>query len=150
MSQAIDGGIADVTFGPFTLELLAGASAPYTVDFDTSRPGFDDHTRRGFFGGLLTLNAGGQHPYAYGLIQRDYNNEETAHNGAFTTHFDYNSFYLGLGSQGAISDKLSYGIEAAYEGGKTLSNSFVQTGTSVAPITHAPRSHQRLRTRCPA
>ncbi len=134
LSETLDGGLLDVVYGPLALQIVAGVTAPYTVDFDTSRPDFDDHTRRAFYGGLLTFNVGQHHPYAYGLIQRDYNYDETAINGPYTTQFDYNSYYLGLGSNGALSDKISYGIEATYEGGHALSNSFIQNGTTVSPV----------------
>ena len=37
-----------------------------------------------------------------------------------TTTFDYNSYYLGIGATGSITDKLLYGVELVYEGGDNL------------------------------
>ncbi|MEO6437102.1 MAG: alginate export family protein, partial [Tepidisphaeraceae bacterium] len=48
--------------------------------------------------------------------------------------FDYNSYYIGIGSTGPIGDRITYGVEAAYEGGDTLSNSFVVGGPFLSPI----------------
>jgi hypothetical protein len=44
--------------------------------------------------------------------------------GSITTRYDYNSNYIGAGSTGEITGKLRYGVEAAFESGDTLSNSF--------------------------
>ena len=46
------GGVLDVEYGKLNLELIAGVTPVRTVDIDSSRPGFDFNTRRGFFGAL--------------------------------------------------------------------------------------------------
>src|SRR6185295_18870912 len=49
--------------------------------------------------------------------------------------FKYDSYYLGIGSSGALTDRLSYGVEAVYEGGHTLSSSFVvDAAGSAVPV----------------
>jgi hypothetical protein len=75
---------------------------------------------------------GNHRPYAYVLVQRDHNDESLllevapspGESGAGTTavtDFDYNSIYWGIGSTGALSDRLVYGVELTAETGRTLS-----------------------------
>lgn len=128
LAQTIDGAFLDLQRGAFDLQLLGGVTPVRTVDFDTSRPEFDYNTRRGFYGAMMSLKAGDHRPYVYGLIQRDYNKEDELSLGIIDTKYDYNSWYLGVGSSGALTDNLKYGVEFAYEGGDTLSNSFTVTG----------------------
>lgn len=131
LADVIDGATIDLGIQPFNLTLLAGVTAKQTVDFDASRPNFDRDTHRGFYGAQLTTRLGQHRPFIYAIMQRDYNHKDTAFtptddSGAngFNTNFDYNSHYFGIGSNGSLSDRLTYGIEFAYEGGQTLSNSF--------------------------
>jgi len=107
-----------------------------TVDFDISRPHFDDHTLRGFYGGMLTATVAEHRPYAYVLFQRDYNHDTlvTRLSSPITTHFNYDSYYLGTGSSGTLGDKLVYGVEVAYEGGMGLSNSFTTSSLGISPV----------------
>jgi hypothetical protein len=48
--------------------------------------------------------------------------------GLIQTEYDYHSWYIGIGSTGALSPNLRYGVELVYEGGTTLSNSFEASG----------------------
>lgn len=139
LANVIDGVQMDFGWQPFALQLLAGATAKQTVDFDSARPDFDRDTHRGFFGAQLTTRIGNHRPFIYALVQRDYNHKDTLFTplddtGAtgFTTKFDYNSHYFGIGSNGSLSDRLTYGLELVYEGGQTLSNSFTQDPVSGA------------------
>lgn len=125
LGQTLDGGFFTFSHGPFALDLLAGQTPLRTVDIDSSRPDFDTKTRRGFYGARLSGRAGTHRPYVYALKQEDYNNDETLSIPPTTTEFEYNSHYIGIGSEGALTDKLLYGVEFVYEGGDTLSNSFV-------------------------
>src|SRR5205814_8484228 len=122
--------------GPLPCPAGAGITRGGTVDYAPSRPGFDYDTRRGFYGAMLTANAGTQHPYLYGLAQRDYNDadHDTLITGPIATDFDYNSYYIGIGSSGPIGDRLVYGVEGVYEFGDTLSNSFMTGGPFLAPV----------------
>ncbi|HEX3357731.1 MAG TPA: hypothetical protein VHS31_12240 [Tepidisphaeraceae bacterium] len=128
LSEVIDGGMVDATLGDLTLSFIAGVTPTRTVDFDASRPGFDFNTKRGFYGGMATLKVGQQKPFVYGLVQRDYNKDDISEAAGITTKFDYNSWYIGVGSSGPISDRLLYGLEAVYEGGRSISNSFTTEG----------------------
>ena len=134
MAQVIDGGIFDFELGPFDLEVIAGVTPVRTVDIDSSRPGFDYNTRRGFYGAMLSADIRQHRPFAYYLIQRDYNSMDRRRIGSINTRYDYDSFYIGGGSTGQITDRLRYGIEGVYEFGHTLSNSFELVGFSLVPV----------------
>ncbi|MGA2233146.1 MAG: hypothetical protein ABSH22_19765, partial [Tepidisphaeraceae bacterium] len=139
-NQDIDGGVADIIKGPINVEGVAGVTVPDTIDFDTSRPGFNDRTERGFFGLLAGTQVGRNHPYFYFLSQRDLNSDHplltSTAGGTITTNFDYNSYYYGIGSTGSLNDRLAYGVEAAGEAGNTLSNSFtLPSAGGITPIS---------------
>jgi hypothetical protein len=124
MAEVIDGGVLDFELGGLSLEVIGGQTPTRTVDIDSSRPGFDYNTKRFFFGTMLTANAGEHRPFVYFLGQRDYNEMAFRRVGTIPTSYDYNSYYLGVGSTGQLTGRLRYGLEAAYEFGDTLSNSF--------------------------
>jgi hypothetical protein len=136
LSTDIDGVMVDLSWkNDVELSLIAGVTPTRTVDFDASRPKFDHNTRRGFYGALLSKQAGPSHrPYIYGLIQRDYNNDDPLVQGPVVTDFEYNSYYIGLGSSGNLSDRLLYGAEFVYEGGRALSNSFQGDSIFISPV----------------
>lgn len=135
LATPLDGVNVGVEYGAFDLDVIAGVTPVRTVDFDTSRPSFSYNTRRGFYGAMASLRAGEHRPFAYGLIQRDYNEMDALSLGPIDTAFEYNSWYLGVGSVGALGDNLRYGVEAVYEGGNSLSNSFeIQTGGGLLPL----------------
>ena len=134
LAQVLDGGVLDYSNERFALQLVAGVTPTRTVDFDTSRPEFDHDTRRGFYGGMLTLNVDEQRPFVYFLAQQDYNQADQRSIGFIDTEYEYNSYYVGLGSVGSLGGNLRYGVEAAYEFGGSLSTSFVVEGFSITPI----------------
>jgi hypothetical protein len=127
-----------VSVGPFSLGIVAGVTPTRTVDIQPDRPEFSYDTRRGFYGALLSMTVGEQHPYIYGLIQRDYNGDHDVSSvqstlGPIVTRYSYNSDYVGIGSTGPITDHLRYGIEAAAEFGNTLSNSATVSLVGLVP-----------------
>jgi hypothetical protein len=124
MAQVIDGGVIDLQAGGLTAQFIGGVTPIRTVDIDSSRPGFDYNTRRGFYGVMLTADLNKHRPFVYWLAQRDYNEMDTGRVGFIVTKYHYDSAYLGAGSTGEITDKLRYGVEVAYQYGDTLSNSF--------------------------
>lgn len=142
LGQVLDGVKLNFASGPIDAEIIAGVTPTRTVDIDASRPSFDYNTRRGFYGGMLAANASNHRPYAYFLSQIDYNENDEANIGSINTEFDYNSYYIGLGSQGALTDRLSYGIEAAYQGGEGLSNSFRVNGQFLEQINQTEEEIQ--------
>ena len=124
LSTVLDSVTLDLEYGPVQMQLLAGLTPKRTVDIDSSRPHFDDNTFRGFYGVLASVRAGQHKPFAYALFQQDYNHDYSSTLGVIETRYQYYSYYLGVGSTGAITDRLAYGVEAVFEGGTTLSNSF--------------------------
>jgi len=131
LAQDLDAVVVDLSYDPYSVQLVAGRTPSDTVDFDSSRRDFDDHTNRWFYGLLAQGRVNTHRPYGFVLVQRDHNpNGSTVEVSGQTinTEYDYNSYYLGIGSTGALGDRLAYGIEAVYEGGSTLSNSFDTAG----------------------
>ena len=134
LSEDLVGGDVLFTWAGNELNVIAGVTPTRTVDFDASRPNFDHNTNRGFYGAMLTRDVQGHRPYVYGLIQQDYNSDDTLTTGPVTTEFEYNSWYIGIGASGPIGDRIVYGVEAVYEGGDTESNSFVTGGPFLTPV----------------
>ncbi len=134
LTEVLDG--AHLTLGNdfLTMEAIVGITPTRTVDIDPTRPSFNDDTRRGFYGLMLTANVGEQRPFFYFLNQRDMNNFTSEMTGPIDTHFRYNSYYVGAGSTGPLSDQLHYSVEAVYEGGNTLSSSFINGGFGPIPV----------------
>jgi len=133
LSQELDGIIITGEYKRLTLRALAGRTRDSSNDFDSSRPQFDSDTRRNFFGGSLSINFGKHRPYVYGITQIDDNRDNpllTFFDGlppAVVTRFQYETFYIGAGSRGSLTDRLTYSLEVVYEGGEGLSNSFALT-----------------------
>jgi len=125
LSQFVDGGRVTARRGALSLQAIAAVTAhDLTVDFDASRPSFEDDTSRGFYGALAEVQLGAHRPFAYAMVQRDHNSNGPVEIGPLSTRYQYNSYYIGIGIDGSISDRLSYGAELVYEGGDTLSSSF--------------------------
>jgi hypothetical protein len=133
LAEYLDGGLAEVTLGSISLQLLGGQTIHDTIDIDATRPEFDEKTQRLFYGGMATVQVGKHRPFVYGLVQRDRNDDEVLVIGQSRTRFDYNSWYLGVGANGSFTDQLVYGVEFAYEGGNTLSNSFDRDTLAAIP-----------------
>ena len=135
LGQVIDGAIVDLSRGPLSLTLIGGITPVRTVDFDASRPDFDFNTRRGFYGAMASAQLGSSfRPFIYGLIQEDYNKDETLDLGTVSTEFHYDSHYVGIGATGNVGDHIAYGVEVVYEGGRTKSNSFTVSGPFLTPV----------------
>ena len=143
LNEPLDAGVFDLSRGRFSLEMIAGVTPLDTVDFDSSRPSFDTRTERGLYGGIATVRVGEQKPFIFVLDQRDYDKQQIlgspTDSSIIPTRFNYNSHYIGIGSTGALTDRLSYGVEGVYEGGNTLSNSY----TTNAAGQNSPISQTR-------
>ncbi len=123
LSNYVYAGELEVTIGDLVATGVVAQSAGYdTVDWDTSRPGYDTDTSRLFSGGKVEWRGiTGHRPYAYYLWQNDQNGGQQATTPVPTT-FRYNSGYVGLGSVGNIGPDIVYRSEFAYEYGTTLSD----------------------------
>lgn len=134
LSEQLDGGLVTLSHKNIDLQLLVGLTRDSVADFDSSRPTFTSETSRLFYGAMLAAQATPNHrPYLYGLVQEDRNDDDVLLFGATTTRFNYDSFYVGVGSTGSLTQSLQYGVEAVYQGGEGLSSSF-------HPVTFAPVS----------
>jgi hypothetical protein len=122
LSQYLDGVKLDGNLGPLEGSVLAGVTTYGTTDFDVGRPHFDKSTYRGFYGGMLAYRVGQHRPFVYGLVQEDYNKQRdvTLVSGN-SAQFKYNSYYIGVGSTGNLTDHVQYSAEWVYEGGRTKS-----------------------------
>ena len=118
----------ELKLGDLSVTGMLAESAGYdTVDWDTSRPGYDTDTSRLFSGAKLEWTGiPGHRPYAYYLWQQDMNGgqEATLPSSLPTvpTTFDYNSGYVGFGSTGSLGPQWIYRSEFAWEYGTTLSD----------------------------
>jgi hypothetical protein len=83
---------------------------------------------------MIGADVAQQHPYIFGLMQRDYNTQNLSINGPITTRYSYNSNYLGFGSTGPISDHLRYAFEGVCEFGNDLSDSSMVSGFVLVPV----------------
>ena len=119
---------ADLILGDLGITGLLAQSAGYdTVDWDTSRPGYDTDTNRLFSGAKFEWRGiAGHRPYAYYLWQNDLNGGQTAVLGTaarpIVTTFDYNSGYVGAGSTGNLAADIVYRSEFTWQYGTTLSD----------------------------
>ncbi len=139
LSQDIDGAVTTFGYGPVSIETIIGRSRDSTTDIDSSRPGFDSEMDRLFFGVKISCTANPKHtPFIYAMVQDDRNDNEvlstTVLGTDIDTRFRYDSFYLGIGSKGSITDNILYGVELVYQGGRGLSSSFTFDGVDVTAV----------------
>ncbi len=132
LSQVLDGGDFFIGCDKGGLEVVAGFTPDLYNDIDSSRPGFDSHMNRAFYGAQLSAQIGQHRPFIYGLVQEDHNSDKT-YNVSLggvdaQSQFRYDSWYVGAGSRGNLSDKLTYGIELVYQGGSGTSSPYVVDG----------------------
>ncbi len=139
LSNYMYAGIFDFSWRDYKLTTMVGQTAGEdTTDWDLSRPGFDTNTSRLYYGAKFEYSGiPGHRPYAYILAQNDLNNGQVAVLPAsaptIPTTFDYNSTYVGFGSNGAIGADLVYRAEFIYEYGTTLSDPLSHEG-GIAPV----------------
>ena len=136
LSQVLDAALLDVDLGAVQLQFLAGLTPAPHRRLRLLPPALRrQHVPRLLRRPGAARGVGTHKPYAYALFQQDYNHDYTSTLGIITTKFEYYSYYLGVGSTGTIGDRLLYGVEATYEGGSTLSNSFDTTNLFPAAQT---------------
>lgn len=101
-----------------------------TVDWDTSRPGYDSNTERLYLGAKAEANLGSCTPYFFYLAQFDQNAGQRAFlppgvpaEFQANTKFGYDSQYWGIGINGSVSSNIIYRAEFVLETGSTWSDS---------------------------
>lgn len=135
LSNYMYAGIFDFSWRDWKATALIGVtSGNDTIDWDLSRPGYDTDTQRLFYGGKLEYSGfAGHRPYVYLLAQKDLNEGQVALLPAalptIPTTFNYDSSYVGLGSNGSLGAGLVYRAECMYEYGTTLSDPLPRDGT---------------------
>jgi hypothetical protein len=101
--------------GDVRLTGLVGETVGSLEDFDRSRN--TTRTRRTFFGVEGRYFGFERHePFAYVVWQADHNHDTFPHP---LQGYDYDSFYIGLGSEGELSDNVRYSTEWVYESGRS-------------------------------
>src|SRR4051812_36583412 len=60
--QDLDAANVNLNYRFLDLQLLAGITPADTIDIDNSRPHYDTNTHRGFYGAMLSAQAGGPRP----------------------------------------------------------------------------------------
>ncbi len=103
--------------GDWELLGLAGTTIRSTDDIDLSRPNAGN-SERNFWGGQLTYTGFEKHePFAYFFYNEDQNREGRP--VYLFRDFDYDSWYVGLGSTGELVTDLRYSTEWVLEGGRS-------------------------------
>ena len=151
LGSRLDGFVIDAYTRELSVQAIVGVTPEKTVDFDPSRPDYDTDTRRAFFGALFTYDLGKHQPFAYALVQRDWNdNAAVNQNLGVTSDFDpdtgavipgseqeiltrfgYDSQYFGIGSNGVLSDRFLYAVEAVYQAGSARPTNVRPDGASI-------------------
>lgn len=144
LSQQIDGAVIDTSVGNANAEFLGGRSYYEQADIDPYRPDYIDNEDRMFFGTMVDYQFPKHRPYLYFLHQQDENGNPGLVTGPIATRFHYDSYYIGAGSAGDITDHLLYAVELAYEGGNTLSRSTGGFGTQTEDSIQAFAADARL------
>ncbi len=110
----------------WAVEGLVGVTPNSASDFDASRSEFDRRTRRGYYGAKLNFTTPrGRQYYAYALHMQDYNTDtalRTPLPGLTDANFDYNTTYLGLGTEGSLGADWIYLGELVASIGETQSD----------------------------
>lgn len=109
----------------FALEGLFGETPDdrSVIDFDASRRGFDNDTKRRYYGGLLRYTAQDNSQfYAFALHMEDRNGSDRPRAPIGDVDFEYNATYFGIGADGAFSPQLLYNAEFVYQIGDSQSD----------------------------
>ena len=94
---------------------VVGRTVGSLDDFDASRS--TTRTRRAFFGLESRYLGFERHePFTYVLWQNDHNHDTVPHP---LQGYDYDSFYVGLGSEGELGPHLRYATEWVYQAGRS-------------------------------
>lgn len=130
LSEALYSVRPTLTLGRWEIEALAGVTPAdkSITDFDATRAGFDDDTKRGYFGGTVSYRfKNSTRVYGYYIHEEDYNDDDRpidsfAALGIGDVKFDYNADYLGAGVSGTIGRNFAYLGEAVYQFGSNESD----------------------------
>ncbi len=116
LSQSLDQVLLTAENKQWEVQGLAATSVRSSNDIDTTRPNAGD-TERNFWGTQIKYKGIEKHePFAY-----FYYNEDQHRDAWYTLkhNFDYDSWYVGLGSTGELMRNLRYHSEWVLEGGRS-------------------------------
>jgi hypothetical protein len=115
LSTILDGGTVDIETAQWRLRALLANTIHSDSNIDRSLQ-VEDHMDR-LFGGveLSFLGLDSHRPYVYFVTQRDHTDEDPVN---VAQEFDYDSTYIGLGSDGELLQNLRYATEAVFEFGR--------------------------------
>lgn len=118
MSLTLDHVEIEAEIEKFEITGLVGRTVGSSFDFDQTR--YTERTRRAFFGTQIRYLGFERHrPFVYTFWQRDHNRDAIPNP---LQRYDYDSFYVGLGSTGELVDNLFYSTEWVYESGHNYGN----------------------------
>ncbi len=120
MSMPLDAILITGEAANFEVTGLISQTIRSTNDIDLTRPGADE-SYRSFFGVQVKYLGLMQHkPFFYAFWNEDQMGEEPID---LLQNYDYDSYYLGFGSTGAIiSNDVGYSAEFVFEGGQSYGN----------------------------
>jgi hypothetical protein len=148
LAAPLDHARLTATFHAWELSLFGGRTVGSIEDFDVTRP--TERTRRNFYGGQVSYLGLDRHqPYLYVLRQEDRNHD---HLFPIFQRFEYDSFYLGLGSAGEMAENLRYATEWIYETGDSFGHrqfihrNDIQAWAAMAELEYLFRGPRNART----
>ena len=116
LSMRLDAIRADVTTQWVDFMFLFGNTDEESINIDTSdRIGHQD---RMIFGVQATGKVGQHRPFVYFLLNDDHTDDRPV---SRTQKYEYDSYYIGVGSQGELVSRLSYIAEVVFQWGDTYS-----------------------------
>jgi len=116
LSQPLDQILLTGEIADWEVQGLAATSIRSSDDIDTSRPNAGD-SERNFWGAQIKYRGIEKHePFAYFLYNEDQHREAWY---SLLNNFDYDSWYVGLGSLGELVRNLRYHTEWVIEGGRS-------------------------------
>lgn len=116
LSQPLDQVLVTGEFAKFEVQGLAASSIRSTDDIDRSRPNAGD-SERNFYGTQIKYTGLEKHePFVYFLYNEDQHREAWY---SLLKNYDYDSYYIGLGSTGELLRNLRYSTEWVMEGGRS-------------------------------
>ncbi|MBS3733839.1 MAG: alginate export family protein [Phycisphaerae bacterium] len=119
LSMPLDMIRFDAAIGDVDVTALLGQTLRHSRNIDDS-DAVAGHQDRCFYGFELGYRGWTRHrPFVYFLSQSDHTGPDPS---SQRQRYDYSSRYLGIGSEGALSDKLQYRAELVGEWGRTYSN----------------------------
>jgi hypothetical protein len=116
----LDGVAVDHTLPDWTYRLFVGETLRRDVNIDSSIVGFDRRTqaRTFYLAEVETRRLDGKRYYGYVTVQQD--RSRSLDLAQIARPFGYNSYYLGLGTEGRWDPMLAYYMEAVYQGGSSM------------------------------